>query len=45
MVDGEVHVPVGHQQRCHPPQLFHLQLRLRQPGPTDGYKVPPDIQR
>ena len=45
MVSGEIDVPVDHQQRCDPPQLFHLQLCLRQPGPALCYQVPADIQR
>ena len=45
MVAGKTHVPVDHQQRCDPPQLFDLQLCLRQPWPTLCYQVPADIQR
>ena len=45
MVSGKIHVPVDHQQHCHPPQLFHLQLCLHQPWPPVCYQVPPDVQR
>ena len=45
MVSGEIHVHVDHQQRCDPPQLFNLQLCLRQPRPPVCHQVPADIQR